>query len=146
MHEAAAYRSRCSVWVKKAVVSDDSDRSQDWSGFSTPMCYPSLRKKKYSLRLTKRALINKNFEGFSQIDSHSKLAWSSVAVVDGSVIVENGNATPLVQHLILARLHRSLVDQLAMVDAAKKSGGLVCIVIVFKFARVSALPKNLVRI
>ena len=73
-----------------------------------------------SLRLMKRALVNRDYEGFCRIDSYLKSFWHCAAVVDGCVIVDNRIAIPIcLRKPLLARIHRSHAGQLAMVDAAQ---------------------------
>ena len=71
-----------------------------------------------SLRLMKRALINRNYERFCRIDSYLKSFWPCAAVVDGCVVIDNRIAIPTcLRKLLLARLHRPHAGQLVMVDA-----------------------------
>ena len=73
-----------------------------------------------SLRLMKRALINRDYEGFCRIDSYLKSFWHCAAVVDGCVVVDKRIAIPnCLRKPLLARLHRSHASQLAMVDAVQ---------------------------
>ena len=73
-----------------------------------------------SLRLIKRALINKDYEGFCRIDAYLKSFWQCAAVVDGCVVMDNRIAIPsCLRKPLLDRLHRSHAGQLAMVDAAQ---------------------------
>ena len=73
-----------------------------------------------SLRLMKRALINRDYEGFCRIDSSLKPFWHCAAVVDGCVVVDTRIAiSNCLGKPLLARLHRSHAGQLAMVDAAE---------------------------
>ena len=68
----------------------------------------------------KRALINRDYEGFCRIDSYLKSFRHCAAVVDGCVVVDNRIAIPnCLRKPLLARLHRSHAVQLAMVDAAQ---------------------------
>ena len=72
------------------------------------------------LRLMKRALVNRDYEGFCRIDSYLKSFRHCAAVVDGCVVVDNRIAIPnCLRKPSLARLHRSHAVQLAMVDAAQ---------------------------
>ena len=73
-----------------------------------------------SLRLMKRALINRDYEGFCRIDSYLKSFWHCAAVVDGCVVLDNRIAVPIcLRKPLFARLHRSHAGQLSMVDAAQ---------------------------
>ena len=68
----------------------------------------------------KRALINRDYEGFCRIDAYLKSFWQCAAAVDGCVVVDNRIAIPSrLKKPLLARLHRSHAGQLAMVDAAQ---------------------------
>ena len=68
----------------------------------------------------KRALINRDYEGFCRIDPYIKSVWHCAAVVDGSVVVDNRIAIPMCRRKpLLSRLHRSHAGQLAMVDAVQ---------------------------
>ena len=73
-----------------------------------------------SLCLMKRALINRDYEGFCRIDPYIKSFWHCAAVVDGCVVVDNRIDIPMcLRKPLLSRLHRSHAGQLAMVDAAQ---------------------------
>ena len=73
-----------------------------------------------SLSLMKRAIVNRDYEGFCRIDSYIKSFWHCAAVVDGCVVVDNRIAIPMcLRKPLLSRLHRSHAVQLAMVDAAQ---------------------------
>ena len=68
----------------------------------------------------KRALINREYEGFCRIDPYTKSFWHVAAVVDGCVVVDNRIAIPMcLRRPLLFRLHRSHAGQLAMVDGAQ---------------------------
>ena len=68
----------------------------------------------------KRAIINRDYEGFCRIDSYIKSFWHCAAVVDGCIVVDNRIAIPMcLRKPLLSRLHRSHAGQLAMVDAAQ---------------------------
>ena len=73
-----------------------------------------------SLCLMKRALINRDYEGFCRIDPYIKSFWHCAAVVNGCVVVDNRIAIPMcLRKPLLSRLHRSHAGQLAMLDAAQ---------------------------
>ena len=73
-----------------------------------------------SLCLMKRALINRDYEGFCRIDPYIKSFWHCAAVVDGCVVVDNRIAIHMcLRKPLLSRLHRSHAGQIAMVDAAQ---------------------------
>ena len=73
-----------------------------------------------SLCLMKRALINRDYEGYCRIDPYIKSFWHCAAVVDGCIIVDNRIAIPMcLRKPLLSRLHRSHAGRLAMVDAAQ---------------------------
>ena len=70
-----------------------------------------------SLCLMKRALINRDYEGFCRIDPYIKSFWH-FAAVDGCIVVDNRIAIPIcLRKPLLSRIHTSHAGQLAMVDA-----------------------------
>ena len=70
--------------------------------------------------MKKRALINRDYEGFYRIDSYIKSFWQCAAVFDGCVVVDDRMSIPnCLRKPLLARLHRSHAGRLAMVDAAQ---------------------------
>ena len=73
-----------------------------------------------SVRLMKRVLINRDYEGICRNDAYLKSFWQCSAVVDGCVVVDNRIAIPsCLQKPILARLHQLHEGQLAIVHAAQ---------------------------
>ena len=106
--------------LKSSVVAQDQKSLTGLVGFLDSEVLAELTDEDPSLCLMKRALINRNYEGFCRIDPYIKSFWHCAAVVDGCVIVDNRIAIPMcLRKPLLSRLHRSHEGQLAMVDAAQ---------------------------
>ena len=123
--ESQISKSSCSassnleILKSSAVVAPDQKSLTGLMGILDSDVLSELTDEDYSLRLMKRALINRDYEGFCSIDSYLKSFWHCAAVVDGCVVVDNRIAIPnCLRKPLLARLHRSHAGQLAMVDAA----------------------------
>ena len=102
------------------MVAPDQKSLTGWVGILDSDVLSELTDEESSLRLMKRALINRDYEGFCRFDSYLKSFWHCVAVFDGCVVVDDRIAIPnCLTKPLLARLHRSHAGQLAMVDAAQ---------------------------
>ena len=106
--------------LKSSVVAPDQKSLTGLVGILDSDVLLELTDEDPSLRLMKRALINRDYEGFCRIDSYLKSFWHCAAVVDGCVVVDNRIAIPnCLRKPLLDRLHWSHAGQLAMVDAAQ---------------------------
>ena len=106
--------------LKSSVVAQDQKSLTGFEGILDSDVLSELTDEDSSLCLMKRALINRDNEGFYRIDSYLKSFWHCAAVVDGCVVVVNRIAFPMcLRKLLLSRLHRSHACQLAMVDVAQ---------------------------
>ena len=134
--------------LKSSVVAPDQKSRSGLVGILDSDVLSELTDEDPSLRLMKRALINRDYEGFCRIDSYLKSFWRCAVVVGGCVVVDNRIAIPIcLRKPLLARLHRSHAGQLAMVDAAqyiwwpRKHRD-----IIFNCAKTILSARNLVRI
>ena len=106
--------------LKSPVVAADQKLLTGLVGILDSDVLSELTDEDASLNLMKRAIINRDYEGFCRIDSYVKSFWHCAAVVDGCVVVDNRIAIPMcLRKSLLSRLHRSHAGQLAMVDAAQ---------------------------
>ena len=106
--------------LKSPVVAADQKSLTRLVGILDSDVLSELTDEDASLSLMKRAIINRDYEGFCRIDSYIKSFWHCAAVVDGCVVVDNRIAIPMcLRKPLLSRLHRSHAGQLAMVDAAQ---------------------------
>ena len=106
--------------LKSAVVAQDQKSLTGLVGILDFDVMSELTDEDTSLCLMKRALINRDYEGFCRTDPYIKSFWHCAAVVDGCIVVENRIAIPMcLRKPLLSRLHRSHVGQLAMIDAAQ---------------------------
>ena len=106
--------------LKSPVVAKDQKSLTGLAGILDSDVLSELTDEDNSLCLMKRALINRDYEGFSRIDPYIKSFWHCAAVVDGCIVVHNRIAIPMcLRKPLLSRLHRSHAGQLAMVDAAQ---------------------------
>ena len=106
--------------LKSSVVAQDQKSLTGMVGILDSDVLSELTDEDPSLCLMKRALINRDYEGYCRIDPYIKSFWHCAAVVDGCVIVDNRIAIPMcLIKPLLSRLHRSHAGQLAMVDAAQ---------------------------
>ena len=106
--------------LKSPVVAADQKSLTGLVGILDSDVLSELTDEDASLSLMKRAIINRDYEGFCRIDSYIKSFWHCAAVVDGCVVVDNRIAIPMcLRKPLLSRLHRSHAGQLAMVDAAQ---------------------------
>ena len=61
-----------------------------------------------TLKLTKIAIRNRDYESFARIDPYIKIFWDLPAVVDGCIIIDDRNPIlSCLQRAVLSRLHRS---------------------------------------
>ena len=68
----------------------------------------------------KKAIRNRDYEGFARIDPYIRIFWDLAAVVDGCIIIDNRNPIPnCLQRAVSSRLHRSHPGHEAMVDTAQ---------------------------
>ena len=106
--------------LKSPVVAKDQKSLTGRVGTLDSDVLSELTDEDASLSLMKRAIVNRDYEGFCRIDSYIKSFWHCAAVVDGCVVVDNRIAIPMcLRKPLLSRLHRSHAGQLAMVDAAQ---------------------------
>ena len=106
--------------LKSPVVTKDQKSLTGLVGILDSDVLSELTDEDASLSLIKRAIVNRDYEGFCRIDSYIKSFWHCAAVVDGCVVVDNRIAIPMcLRKSLLSRLHRSHAGQLAMVDAAQ---------------------------
>ena len=106
--------------LKSSVVAPDQKSLSGLVSIPVSDALSKFTDEEPSLRLMKRALINRVYEGFCRTDAYLKSFWHCAAVVDGYVVVDNRIAIPTcLRKSLLARLHRSHAGQLAMVDAAQ---------------------------
>ena len=106
--------------LKSSVVAQDQNSLTGLVSILDSDVVSELTDEDSSLCLMKRALINRDYEGFCRIDPYIKSFWHCAAVVDGCVVVDNMIAIPMcLRKPLLSRLHRSHAAQLAMVDAAQ---------------------------
>ena len=106
--------------LKSPVVAKDQKSLTGLVGILDSDVLSELTDEDASLCLMKRAIINRDYEGFCRIDSYIKSFWHCAAVVDGCIVVDNRIAIPMcLRKPLLSRLHRSHAGQLAMVDAAQ---------------------------
>ena len=106
--------------LKSPVVAKDQKSLTGLLGILDSDVLSELTDEDASLCLMKRAIINRDYEGFCRIDSYIKSFWHCAAVVDGCIIVDNRIAIPMcLRQPLLSQLHRSHAVQLAMVDAAQ---------------------------
>ena len=106
--------------LKSPVVAADQKSLTGLVGILDSDVLSELTDEDANLSLMKRAIINRDYEGFCRIDSYIKSFWHCAAVVDGCVVVDNRIAIPMcLRKPLLSRLHRSHAGQLAMVDAAQ---------------------------
>ena len=106
--------------LKSSVVAQDQKSLTGLVGILDSDVLSELTDEDSSLCLMKRALINRDYEGFCRIDPCIKSFWHCAAVVDGCVVVDIRIAIPMcLRKPLLSRLHRSHAAQSAMVDAAQ---------------------------
>ena len=106
--------------LKTPVVAKDQKSLTGLVGILDSDVLSELTDEDASLCLMKRAIINRDYEGFCRIDSYIKYFWHCAAVVDGCIVIDNRIAIPMcLRKPLLSRLHRSHAGQLAMVDAAQ---------------------------
>ena len=106
--------------LKSSVVAQDQKSLTGLVGILDSDVLSELTDEDSSLCLMKRALINRDYEGFCRIDPYIISFWHCAAVVDGCVIVDNRIAISMcLRKPLLSRLHRPHAGQLAMVDAAQ---------------------------
>ena len=106
--------------LKTPVVAKDQKSLTGLVGILDSDVLSEVTDEDASLCLMKRAIINRDYEGFCRIDSYIKSSWHCAAVVDGCIVVDNRIAIPMcLRKPLLSRLHRSHAGQLAMVDAAQ---------------------------
>ena len=106
--------------LKSSVFARDPKLLSGFLGILDSDVLSELTDEDPSLRLMKRALINKDYEGFCRIDTYLTSFWQCAAVVDDCVVVDNRIAIPsCLRKPLLACLHGSHAGQLAMVDAAQ---------------------------
>ena len=106
--------------LKSPVVAKDQKSLTGLVGILDSDVLSELTDEDASLCLMKRAIINRDYEGFCRIDSYIKSFWHCAVVVDGCIVVDNRIAIPMcLRKPLLSRLHRSHAGQLAMVDAAQ---------------------------
>ena len=106
--------------LKSSVVAPDQKSLSGLVGFLDSDVLSELTDENPSLRMMKRALTNRDYEGFCRIDAYLKSFRHCAAVVDGCVVVDNRISIPsCLRKPLLARLHRSHAGQLAMLDAAQ---------------------------
>ena len=106
--------------LKTPVVAKDQKSLTGLVGILDSDVLSALTDEDASLCLMKRAIINRDYEGFCRIDSYIKSFCHCAAVVDGCIVVDNRIAIPMcLRKPLLSRLHRSHAGQLAMVDAAQ---------------------------
>ena len=106
--------------LKSSMVAPDQKSLNGLVGILDSNVLSEFTDEDSCLRLMKRALINRDYEGFCRIASYLKSFWHCAAVVDGCVVVDNRIAIPnCLRKQLLARLHRSHAGQLAVVDAAQ---------------------------
>ena len=106
--------------LKSSVVAPDQKSLSGLVGILDSDVLSELTDEDPSLRLMKRALINRDYEGFCRIYSYLKSFWHCAAVFDRCVVVDIRIAIPIcLRKPLLAHLHRSHAGQLAMVDAAQ---------------------------
>ena len=102
--------------LKSSVVAQDQKSLNSLVGNLDSDVLSELMDEDSSLCLMKRALINRDYEGFCRIDSF----WHCAAVVYGCIVVDNRIAILMcLRKPLLSRLHRSHAGQLAVVDAAQ---------------------------
>ena len=106
--------------LKSSMVAQDQKSLTGLVGILDSDVLSELTDEDSSLCLMKRALFNRDYEGFCRIDPYIKSFWHCAAVVDGCVVVDNRIAIPMyLKKPLQSRLHRSQAGQLAMVDAAQ---------------------------
>ena len=106
--------------LKAPVVAKDQKSITGLVGILDSDVLSELTDEDASLYLMKRAIVNRDYEGFCRIDPYIKSFWHCAAVVDGCVVVDNRIAIPMcLRKPLLSRLHRSHAGQLAVVDAAQ---------------------------
>ena len=106
--------------LRSSLVAQDQKSLTGLVGILDSDVLSELTDEDSSLCLMKRALINRDYEGFCRIDPYIKSFWHCAAVVDGCVVVDSRIAIPMcLRKPLLSRLHRSHSGQLAMVDAAQ---------------------------
>ena len=94
--------------LKSPVVAADQKSLTGLVGILDSDVLSELTDEDASLSLMKRAIINRDYEGFCRIASYIKSFWHCAAVVDGCVVVDNRIAIPMcLRKPLLSRLHRS---------------------------------------
>ena len=94
--------------LKAPVVAKDQKSITGLVGILDSDVLSELTDEDASLYLMKRAIVNRDYEGFCRVDPYIKSFWHCAAVVDGCVVVDNRIAIPMcLRKPLLSRLHRS---------------------------------------
>ena len=81
--------------LKSPVVAKDQKSLTGLVGILDSDVLSELKDEDVSLCLMKRAIINRDYEGFCRVNSYIKSFWHCAAVVDGCIVVDNRIAIPI---------------------------------------------------